>query len=73
MLRIDLEFRLVDRLQRMHKNRGREDFEIVLRGAAVGELGGDDLALLRHAHVSIDGAGGLGRDRAAGRCAAAAH
>ncbi len=73
MLGIEAQFRFFAGFQRVNQNARGQHFEIVQRGAAIGEFGGDDFALLGHAHVAIDRACGLGGNGAAGRRAAAAH
>ena len=73
VLRIHLEFRFVDGLERVNEDGGRQNFEIVLRRATVGELGRHDLTLLGDAHVAVDGAGRLRGDGAAGGRTTAAH
>ena len=64
--------RFVGAAQAVAEHAGRQQFHMGERGAAVGVVGGDHLALLGHAQAAGDRAGGLGLDGAAGGRAAAA-
>ena len=65
--------RIALRSQHVLHHRCPEKLDLISRGAAIGVLEGDDLALLGDAELAADRPGRRGRDRATRGCAPAAH